>query len=79
MQYNIYSVYDKTAEEFGPPFVAVNDGVAKRQYKNFGIPEALQDEYELHCIGTFDSKDGSVLPIDTFTLHTEEVANAENI
>lgn len=75
MQYNIYSIYDKTAEEFGPLFTAVNDGVAIREYKNVGIPEALKDEYELHCVGTYDSKEGLVLPIDAFTLHTEEVAN----
>ena len=73
MQYNIYTIYDKTAEEFGPPFIAVNDGVAKREYKNLGIPEALKDEYELHVVGTYESKDGSVLPLDTFIIHTEEV------
>lgn len=72
MLYNVYSVYDKTAEEFGPPFVAVNDGVAKREFKNLGIPEALKDEYELHMLCTYDSKTGDLIPEIKYTL---EVVN----
>ena len=29
-KFNIYTIYDKKAEEAGPPFIAVNDSVAVR-------------------------------------------------
>lgn len=76
MLYNVYAVYDKTAEEFGPPFTSVNDGVAKRQYKQMGIPDSIKDEYQLHMIGTYDSKTGDVVPEMQYMLDTMEVRNA---
>lgn len=62
MLYNVYTVKDKLAEECGPPFIAVNDKVAIRQFKSMGIPEALKNEYELLNIGYFDSIDVSITP-----------------
>lgn len=62
MVYNVYVVKDKLAEEAGPPFTAVNNSVAIRQYKQMGIPEALKDEYSLHLIGYYDSKEMSITP-----------------
>lgn len=62
MIYNVYVVKDKLAEEAGPPFVAVNNGVAIRQYKQMGIPESLKDEYSLHLIGFYDSKEMTITP-----------------
>lgn len=72
MLYNVYAIYDKTAEEFGPPVVAVNDGIAKRWYRNQGIPESIKDEYQLHMIGTYDSKTGDIIPEMRYTLNLEE-------
>lgn len=73
MLYNVYSLKDLTAEEFGPPFVAVNDGIAKRQYKQMGIPDALKNEYELHMIGTYDSKTGDIVPEIQYQLNIKEL------
>lgn len=52
---NIYVVWDKIAEEAGPPFIAKNDGVAMRNY--FRIIEKSNNykEYELVSIGEFNS------------------------
>lgn len=57
MIYNVYTVYDKVAEEAGPPFTAVNDGIARRMFKNMNIPESLKSDYKLIRIGFYDSKD----------------------
>ena len=57
MIYNVYTVYDNVAEEAGPPFVAVNDGIARRMFKNMNIPESLKSDYKLVRIGFYDSKD----------------------
>lgn len=66
MQTNLYVIYDKVAEESGPVYQAVNDGVAVRQFKSTieKIPSSLRDEYQLVCIGMYDSKTlkGSLTP-----------------
>lgn len=79
MLYNVYTVYDKTAEEAGPPFVAVNNGVAIREYRNMGIPEALKDEYSLHLIGYYDSKKMDIVPnVTPIIINTiQEVINEQ--
>lgn len=58
----LYTVYDKVAEEAGPVFQAINDGIAMRQFKSLGIPEALEKDYTLHRIGQYDSKNMEVIP-----------------
>jgi len=57
MNHNVYVVWDSVAEEAGPPFVAVNDGIARRMYKNMNIPESLKGDYYLVRIGYYNSKD----------------------
>lgn len=64
MLHNVYVVYDKVAEEAGPPFVAVNDGVARRKYAEImrDCPDSLRGDYELQMIGYYDSKEPSITP-----------------
>ena len=57
MIFNVYTVFDIVAEEAGPPFTAVNDGIARRMFKNMNIPESLKSDYKLVRIGFYDSKD----------------------
>lgn len=71
MNCNVYVVWDSVAEEAGPPFVAVNDGIARRMYKNMNIPEALKGDYQLVRIGYYNSKDMQ-LAIDIPYKLTEE-------
>lgn len=57
MKQNLYVIYDKTAEEAGPIFQAVNNGVALRQVVNVlkPLPASLRDEYKLVKVGEFDT------------------------
>lgn len=65
---NLYCIYDKVAQESGPIFEAKNDGVAERMYfdlvqnqrKN---PVFDQDDYELLCLGSFDSESLKIVPL----------------
>lgn len=75
MLYNLYTVVDKLAEEAGPPFTAVNDKVAMRKFREMGIPESLKDEYEVRCLGSFDSVGCFITPEMVYTLATSEVDN----
>jgi len=75
MMYNVYVVYDKVAEEAGPPFCAVNDGIAMRQYASMGIPEALQRDYTLNMIGYYDSKDMCITPHIIISVVSKEETN----
>ena len=62
MKKSLYSIRDEVAEEFGEPFMAVNDNVARRCYL-LGLskvsPEFMPD-YKLFRIGEFDDQSGSV-------------------
>lgn len=62
MVVKVYTIKDKLARECGPPFTAVNDEVAKRQFKQMGIPKDLLDEYELLQIGYFDTIEAELTP-----------------
>lgn len=54
----LYTVYDRVAEEAGPCFLAVNDGVAIRQYRQLlkNSQVVTEDEYHLFRLGSYDSK-----------------------
>lgn len=56
MKQKVYVVWDKTAEECGPPFVAKNDAVAHRQYaRMLAEKNAPADELELVRVGEMES------------------------
>lgn len=72
----LYSVYDITAATFSEPFSAVNDDVAKR---NFRFTMARYNDYfvrdmELYCIGDFCSESG-----DMRSLHRLFIDSGEKI
>nr|QJB18787.1 MAG: nonstructural protein [Microvirus sp.] len=52
----VYVIYDKVAEDSGPMFEAVNDGVALRQAVNIlkPLPPLFRDEYKLVCLGEYN-------------------------
>lgn len=58
----LFSIYDKVADRYAPPFVAVNAGVACRQLENSirEVPEIHLVDFELVQIGTFDEVTGNV-------------------
>lgn len=61
MRYNMYSVYDRVANEYAPPFYAKNVDVARRMFAN-SIREFAysKDDYRMIEIGWFDSEYGKV-------------------
>lgn len=54
----VYSVYDKVAEEFGPLFEAVNEKVAIRSYLHLLKGTSYPGDFELKKLGGFDKKKG---------------------
>lgn len=65
MKHGVYVIYDKVAEESGPMFEAVNNGVALRQACNVlkPLPPTLIDDYQLVKIGEYDTKDMQIYVI----------------
>lgn len=58
----LYSVKDIVADEFGPVFEAKNHAVANRAYRKLLLDNvANASDYELHCIGDFDSEKGVII------------------
>nr|WAE43394.1 MAG: nonstructural protein [Microviridae sp.] len=65
MDFRLYSVRDDVAEEFGPLFQAINDGVAWRAYRGLmrDVPPIDQQAYRLFCIGSWSSETGSMVSL----------------
>ncbi len=66
MKVNIYTIYDKIAEECGPIFQAKNDKVACRACDSM-ISESCGNcvsDYQLWCLGEFDTEIMVFIPID---------------
>lgn len=62
----LYSVYDKTAKEFAQPFVAVNDDVAVRNFRDScsRLSDLVVQDLWLYYVGYFDEKDGELVSGD---------------
>ena len=58
MIYNLYSIYDKDAQEYGPLFNAKNDIVASRYVEEMIKDVKHSDSYALYCMGEFDTENG---------------------
>nr|WAE43383.1 MAG: nonstructural protein [Microviridae sp.] len=55
MLVRMYTIFDKVAEDSAPPFAAVNDGVARRQFNNLIAATSTPDEYVLYYLGTYST------------------------
>lgn len=57
MQTNLYVIFDRVAEESGPVFTAINDGVAMRSYRNLvkELDQEARSEYRLYRLGYYDT------------------------
>lgn len=62
MIYQLYTIKDKIADEYGPIFQAVNDGVAVRSTAQVIRDAPDPNDYELYCVGAFNSDTGAVAP-----------------
>lgn len=64
MQLHIYALYDTVTEEYGNLLLAKTEGHIKRiLIDSFKKPEDAQD-YELWCLGTFDTEKGSLRALE---------------
>lgn len=64
MNYQLYAIYDKVAEQYGSPFVSLNDAVAVRSFNAECKRNMLAEptDFELYCIGLYDTSLGSITP-----------------
>lgn len=60
MNYNLYSIYDKDAKEYGPLFNAKNDVVASRYVEEMVKDVSHLDSYALYLMGEYDTENGIV-------------------
>lgn len=68
MKVNIYTIYDKVANECGPIYQAKNDGVAFRAFINLiGENSTVNpSDYDVYCLGEFDTETRSFVPEDNY-------------
>lgn len=64
MKINLYSIFDKVAEEFGPLYQAKNDAVAQRNFY-MAVKDIDGTQHDLYRIGSWDTETGLLNSIDT--------------
>lgn len=52
----LYSIYDKVAKRYNPPFVAENDDVANRSFQKGMLNQPFAEDMDLYCLGIFNSE-----------------------
>nr|QJB21665.1 MAG: nonstructural protein [Microvirus sp.] len=75
---NLYSLYDRVSDSYGPVFEAVNDATAVRSLSRL-LRDVNPSDYELHCVGyrtEFKGTDEKA-PKMIFILGTGEVHDYE--
>lgn len=60
MLYNLYSIYDKDANEFGPLFNAKNALIASRYVEQMIKEVDNVDPYAVYCMGEYDTEKGII-------------------
>ena len=68
MKVNIYTIYDTVAKECGPIFQSKNDDVAVRAFHSLlaETSNVMTTDYELYCLGEFDTEARTFVPLDDF-------------
>ena len=68
MKVNIYTIYDTVAKECGPIYQAKNHDVAVRAFKSLisDTPNVNVSDYDLYCLGEFDTEARSFVPVDNY-------------
>lgn len=61
MKYNLYTIYDKVAQECGPLFEAKSDAVASRSARNLLQDVQSPDEFRLLLVGYIDKTTGQII------------------
>lgn len=60
MIYNLYAIYDKDAQEYGPLFNAKNALIASRYVEEMIKEVKNVDPYALYCMGEYDTEKGII-------------------
>lgn len=68
MKVNIYTIYDKVAQESGPIYQAKNDGVAFRAFMSLigDTPTVNPTDYDVYCLGEFDTESRVFVPEENY-------------
>ena len=76
MVFELYSIKDRLAEEYGPIFQAKNKAIAERNFNNLVEDKNLnEDEFNLVKVGNFDNETGRLTSIDELNLLKLESKN----
>ena len=60
MQYGLYTIYDKVAQETGPLFEAKSDAVASRSARTLLAEVQAVDDFKLLRVGYSDKTTGKI-------------------
>lgn len=77
----VYAIYDKVAEQYGPPYIAINDGVAMRAYRQEvdKMPPYAVRDYSLVKLGVFNQDTGLITGSELVTIEIGTAAYEEDV
>ncbi len=63
---NVYCLYDTASSQYGLPFFAINDLVAKRQscITLSSLPVEYWKDFQLFIVGTYDGSEGQIYRLE---------------
>lgn len=78
MKLNLYSLYDRIGEEYGPLFADRNDAAAIRVTRNSLEKSPFPQDFSLRCVGIVDTTTGAIAPVHPVRLVEYEPALPES-
>jgi hypothetical protein len=78
MKYLLFTIWDRVAEQAGPPFMAKNAGVARRKYQAT-LQNSNPVDYDLMHLGSYDDESMIIEPVVPNIVHEgrEAASNGE--
>lgn len=69
MIYHVYAIRDSVSGEYLAPMLDQTDDLARRNYRHtvmidHGLLSTHTTDYDLYCIGTYDSETGRLTPAE---------------
>lgn len=80
MKLKVYSIFDRAAQMYSEPFVAINDDVAKRKFNGLCVnAKIMAPDLQLYCLGSFNQFSGVIEPsIELIGSAVVEVKGGDN-
>lgn len=72
MIFDLFAIFDRVAGDFGPPFMAKNNGIAWRSYRQYLKDSPNTEDFQLYRLGSYEQSSGLITGIIPVQVIREE-------